>query len=175
MKYVKLFYVGVLMSLAMACSSDDDNSTVNEDPDNSIEISNEPFSGTIGVSSFVVQSAIGQITFEAFVDGQFIENDGIEKLAFKISSSEITCINDFDSVGFTVSGVVETGQLGFQITEIKTSTPTGTAIQSGGPVELVSINGNEAVIKIRTVGNNYALEGKFTVTICPSNEIMETN
>jgi len=167
MKYVRLFYVSMLMGLTIACSSDDDGDGSNTN--NSGEISNEPLSGTIAGDSFEVQSAIGQITFEAFVDGMFIENDGIEKLEFKLSANDINCLNDFDTANFTVSGIIETEQLGFQLTDIRTVTPTGTGVQSGGPVELVSINDNEAVIKIRTTGESYELEGRFTVSICPSN------
>ena len=178
MKYLKLISAGFLMSLLVACSSDDDgNETSDGNGNNTIEISDEPISGTIDDEDFVLAGAIGEITFEGFVDGVFVENDGVEKLRFALSTSDFGCGMDLNSEIVDVRATVITVQEGIQETSITTATATGIVIQSRGLSEIVSINDTEAEIKILTtgadlnVGANYELEGLFTVTICPEPQI----
>lgn len=165
MKYLKLIYVGVLISMALACSSDDSNNN-DEDSDNSNEISNEPFSGVINQSSYLYKYAFGELQ---------LDDDGNEELKFYVSDIEFDCNSDFNDISFDIRGTVSASQLGFQIATIATNTGIGIANQTGEIVDLVSITDDEAVIKVRTDGENYTLEGKFTVTICPDLETVETN
>ncbi len=166
MKYLKLIYAGVLMSLALACSSDDSSNNKDDDSDNSNEISNEPLSGTINESPYLHKYAFGELQ---------LDGDGAEELKFYVSDIEFDCNSDFGNISYDIRGTVLTSQLGFQITTIATNTGSGIANQTGEIVDLVSINDLEAVIKVRTDGENYTLEGKFTVTICSDLEIVETN
>lgn len=165
MKCLKLFYIGVFTSLAIACSSDD-NSKEADDANNSNEISDEPFSGTINESPYASQYAFGELQ---------VDDDGAEELKFYVSDIEFNCNSDFSDISYDITGTVLTEQLGFQITTITTDTGSGKANQIGEVVDLVSINDDEAVVKVRTAGENYTLEGKFTVTICSNIEIAETN
>lgn len=166
MKYLKLFYLSVLMSLALACSDDDSGDNNEAEPNESNEISNEPFSGTIN-----------QVPFESKYAFGFLQLDGNEEteLKFYVSENEFDCNDDFNKISYDVRGTVLIDQLGFQVTTIATDTDNGIANQTGELIDLVSIDGEEAVVKVRTSGNEYTLEGKFTVTICPNLEIKETN
>ena len=170
MKYFKIVSIGFLMSLLIACSSDDDQTNVTDNGTGDVldEISDNPFSGTIDDIEFEVGGSKGELTF-AGVDEDLrpIENDGVEKLKFILRATDFDCDIDFDRDSFAVSGIVETEQIGFQITNIETATAAGIVNESGGLVELVSINDTEAVIRIKTLGEDYDLEGRFTVTICP--------
>lgn len=176
MKFSKVVFTGFLMSLIFACSSDDDGNPTSSGPGvNTIEISDEPFSGTIDDEDFILAAANGEITFRGFVNGDFVENDGIEKLRFAISNTDFGCGVDFDTERFDITATVVTDEEGIQNTSIATVTATGIVTQALGLAEIVSINDTEAEIKILTSGAdldaNYELEGLFTVTICPEPQI----
>lgn len=165
MKYFKFLILSVFMSLFFACSSDDDSSTV--DTDNSNEISNEPFSGIIDGEEYAPEYAFGYLTFKGVVDGEFVDNDGVEKLEFFLSDLEFDCSTEIEAIRYDVTGTIITSQLGFQTAGITTMADGVSSNETGGLVELVSINAEEAIIKVKTSGDTFALEGKFTVTICP--------
>lgn len=175
MKYLKLVTTGFLMSMLFACSSDDDANDTSDGNGNTFEISDEPFSGTIDDENFTLAAANGEITFEGFEDGADVENDGVEKLRFALSSTDFDCGVDFASERFDIEATVITEELGIQNTSITTVTATGIITQARGMAEIVSINETEAEIKILTSGAdldaNYNLEGLFTVTICPEPQI----
>ena len=157
MAWFRFLLLSVFMSLFLACSSDDDSS--NEETSNLNEISDEPFSGTIDGEAYAPEYIFGYLIDEG--------NEDIEKLEFFLSDLEFDCSTAIDEIRYDITGEVFTNQIGFQITTISTQANGTTSNQSGGLVELVSINAQEAVIKIKTSGSTFALEGKFTVTICP--------
>lgn len=157
MMYFRFLALSVFMSLFLACSSDDDSS--NEEEDDSIEISDEPFSGIIDGEEYAPEYIFGNLIDEGEED--------LEKLEFFLSDLEFDCSTAIDEIRYDVTGDVFTSQIGFQIRTITTQANGVSSNQSGGLVELVSINTEEAVIKIKTSGSTFALEGRFTVTICP--------